>query len=87
MFKVTGKIFEIKPIQVVSDKFSKRELWLELPDDKFPQTLCFEFANKLADKLNEFRKNDKVEITFGLRGRIFKERCYNALSGIDIVDC
>lgn len=82
--RITGAIFEIQPKQVVSDKFVKQELWLRIGDDKYPQTVCIEFSNKKLDRLAEFNNGEEVNIDFELRGREYKGRVFNTLSGVNI---
>jgi len=82
--RITGTIFEIQPLQVISDKFSKREVWLRIGDDKYPQTICIEFSNKKLDRLAEFSNGEEVNIDFELRGKEYKGRVFNTLFGTNI---
>lgn len=88
-FKIQGTIYEIKRTQQVTDKFQKRELWLRISDGKYEQTVCFEFANKLCSRLDDFNNGDDVELSFSLRGRTWtdtagNEKCFNSLSAFNI---
>ena len=79
--QVTGKVLEIKETQVVSDKFTKRELWVEIPSDKFPQTLSIEFRQARVALLDNISINEEVTIEINLRGRQWKEKVFNTIEG------
>lgn len=84
-FKITGTIKDIKDTQRITDKFSKREVWVNVEDDpKYPQTLSIEFTNKGCATLDNFHIGQEVNITFSLRGREYKDKIYNSLNGFQI---
>lgn len=83
-FKITGEIVDIKDEVQVTDRFSKRELWVEIPGSRGPQTLSFEVANQACSKLDEFSIGEKVDITFSLRGRVWQDKCYSSLHASEI---
>ena len=83
--KVTGKVIAIKPAQEVSDKFKKRDIWIET-QEQYPQTLEFQFVQDKVDVLNNYAKDDVVEISFNLRGRGWRNdkgeaKVFNTLQG------
>lgn len=82
-FKITGTITDIKDEQQITERFSKREVWVELPGKK-DQTISIEFYNDKANILDDHSIGDAVEITFSLRGRIYNNRCYTTLAGSEI---
>lgn len=84
ILKSKGVIHDIKDTQVITDKFSKRELILEIPDDKYPQFCSFEFSQKSCATLDNFSIGQEVEITFSLKGREYKGKYYNSLNSFDI---
>jgi hypothetical protein len=86
LIKVKGTIQEIKDLQTISDKFSKRELWLELPadDPKYNQLIAIDFINKSIPALDDFNTGDEVEISLNLRGRESKGRVFNSLAAFSI---
>jgi len=82
--QITGNVLDVKDTEQVTPTFSKRELWLELVDEKDPkynQTICIEFPQAQAQKLDEVAIGDNVTVEFNLRGRQHKNRVYNTLSG------
>ena len=68
MLKFVGTIKKIGPVQVISEKFSKREFVLRSLD-KFPQDVQFEVTQNGCESLDSFKIGDLVEVAFSLRGR------------------
>lgn len=63
-----GVVKRIFPTQTVSDKFKKRELWLE-EQGEHAQTFCLEFHQNACDAPDNFAPGDMVECHINLRGR------------------
>lgn len=76
--EVTGRIIDIKDTVQVSEKYKKREFWLEIPS-KYPQTIALEFTQGFVEKLDHFSIDQNVNVKFELRGRVWKEKCFNTL--------
>ena len=86
---ITGKVYMIGQTQQISDKFSKREIAITT-EDKFPQTVLFQFSNDKCSLLDNVRVNDTVTINYNLRGRIWRgpdggEKIFNTIDGWNIV--
>lgn len=69
MFKVQANVKSVGQTIPVSEKFSKRELVVEIPDDKYPQIVQFEATQDKCQLLDSIGSGQQVEITFALRGR------------------
>lgn len=69
MFKVQANVKSVGQTIPVSEKFSKRELVVEIPDDKYPQIVQFEATQDKCELLDNIGSGQQVEITFALRGR------------------
>lgn len=69
MFKLQANVKSVGQTVNVSDKFSKRELVVEIPDDKYPQVVSFEATQDKCSLLDSIGAGQQVEITFALRGR------------------
>lgn len=69
MFKLQANVKSVGQTVNVSDKFSKRELVVEIPDDKYPQVVSFEATQDKCSLLDPIGAGQQVEITFALRGR------------------
>lgn len=68
--EATGKIHHIGSTEHVSDRFSKRELVLELADNpKYPQFVAFQVTKDKCAMLDDYSIGDEVRVTFNLRGR------------------
>jgi len=69
MFKVQANVKSVGQTVTVSEKFSKRELVVEIPDDRYPQIVLFEATQDKCSLLDSIGAGQQVEITFALRGR------------------
>lgn len=68
--KLIGYIKYIFDTQVMSATFRKRELVLVTKDNpNYPQTVILQFTNDKCDLLNNFRPNQKVEISINIQGK------------------
>lgn len=63
-----GKIKQVGTEEVISEKFKKRTIWLDLEGD-YPQTIEFQAAQDKCDLLNGLEVGQEVTIHFNLRGR------------------
>lgn len=83
--EITGTIAEIgEPVQV-TERLTKREFVLSIPDENYPQEVSFETVNKNTAKLDNVNVGDTVTVTFDLRGRRVtlkngEEKVFNTLS-------
>lgn len=84
--EATGKIHRIGETQQVSERFSKRELVLEMADNpKYVQHVAFEFTNDKCSELDDYSVGDSVRVEFSLRGREWRSpkgevKYFNTLS-------
>jgi hypothetical protein len=65
---ITGRIAVLKPTQVVSDKFSKREFVIETTE-QYPQLIPMEFQMDKCSLLDNFKLGQEVSVSVNLRGR------------------
>ena len=64
----TGFIRYITAPQQISENFRKAEIVI-VTDEQYPQTIKFELHNSHCDLLNGKFQNQKVNISFDVRGR------------------
>ena len=82
--RLNGTIHFIGQPQILSEKFTKRELILLTPD-KYPQHILIQFANDKCYLLDNVRVGDDVSISINIRGRLWTdpktgvERCFNTI--------
>jgi translation initiation factor IF-3 len=81
-----GNIKRILPEQVVSEKFKKREVHVEIPDPQFSQVVSIEFTQDKTSLLDNFAEGQQVEIAINLRGREWTNpqgeiKVFNTLQG------
>ena len=59
--ELTGKITHVGEIEVISDRFRKKEIWLEIDGDtEWPQEVPIEFVNDNIDKnvVGKYKEGD-----------------------------
>lgn len=85
--KINLEITDIFPEQQVSETFKKRVLWGKT-DEQYSQPVEIQFVQNNTDLLDNFRAGDKVEIHFGIQGRINEKdgqkRLFQNLNGYGI---
>ena len=68
--EVTGKLHVIQETKQVSERFSKREIVVEINDNpKYPQFVAFQLTGDRCSLADELHVGDQVRIEFSLRGR------------------
>lgn len=73
-YTATGIIDAILPTESRTSTFQSRALILEIPDDKYPQFIKFEFTQARCDLLDAYKAGDAVTIHFDLRGRVWESQ-------------
>jgi len=66
--EVNGVIKVLGNVQVLSDKFKKRELVLTT-DEQYPQHVLIEFVQDKTDLLNSYKVGQDVKVSINLGGR------------------
>lgn len=89
MFKIKATVKRVGQTAQVSEKFSKRELVVEVADDKYPQIVSFEFTQDKCALLDNVMEGQEVEVSFALRGREWTNengdvRVFNTLNGFRV---
>lgn len=79
-YTLKGSIKVLEDTNVISDKFSKREFVVTVPDEKYPQDIKLEVVNDKCDALNQFSVGQEVLVEFNLRGNEYNDRFYVNLS-------
>jgi len=68
--EIKGIVKQVGKTQVLSEKFSKRELILKTEyETKYPQYLVIQFTNKNVTKLDGINPGELVNVSINLRGR------------------
>jgi len=81
---IKGTIKMIGETNQVSDKFKKRELWIET-DGQYPQTVALEAQQAFCDELDKLGEGETITATFEVRGRVWndpktqQDRVFNTL--------
>lgn len=72
---------QVSDLLTFTGSFTKKELWAECPDGKYPQKLVFEFHKERADMLTNLRPGQVVTVHADVRGREHNGRRYISLVG------
>ena len=80
--QVEGVLTKVGEVQQVSDKFKKREVWIQT-NDQYPQDLSIQLSQEKADMFNQ-KVGDSVRLDINLRGRKWtnkegKEMVFNTI--------
>jgi len=81
--KIEGTIVKVGTAANVSKKdkpFMKRELWVDIPNGNYPQTVCFEATQDRCDLLDVVDVGQIITVHFSLNGREHDGRVYNSLN-------
>lgn len=77
-----GTVVFIGQTEVVSDKFSKRQIVVSDKTSEYPQEICFEFNQSKCSDLDSINVNERVKIHYNLRGKLWKDnKWFNSLNG------
>lgn len=75
-FEAEGNIVVIEDEKVISDRFKLREFVIQVEDGDYPNFMKFQFTQRNTDKLNNFKKDDKVVVTFNIKGTLANNGAY-----------
>lgn len=85
---ITGIIKKIGTAQQVTEKFKKREIWLDCPDGKYEQKINLDFNQNNCDRLDDFKVGDEVIIKLNIKGREYEKdgttKRFSSLEGFNI---
>jgi hypothetical protein len=70
--KIKGKLVNVGQTINVSDKFKKREIWLET-QEQYPQTLSLQIASNKCDVFNG-HNGQEIEVEINLKGRVWTNK-------------
>lgn len=80
---IKGAIKLIKPINVISDKFSVREFVITT-QDKYPQHIIFQTVNDKMDIIAPYGEGEEIEVSYNVRGREYNGKYYNTLDAYKV---
>ncbi len=80
MFELKGKIAVINDTQSFPSGFTKREFVITTADDKYPQDIKFEVVKDKCSILDNFSKDQEVNVSFNIRGNEYNGKYYVNLS-------
>lgn len=67
---IEGRIAEIYETQNVTDSFRKREFVVEYAENpQYPEFIKFELIQANCEQLNDFKVDDRINVSFNLKGR------------------
>lgn len=65
---IKGAIKMIGETNQVTEKFKKREFWIET-DSQYPQVISIEAQQDFCTELDKFSEGETVEVSIEIRGR------------------
>jgi len=73
--KLQGKVFAIGETQVMSEKFSKRDLIVEYAENpSYPEFIKVEAFNDKTSILDKFSVGQEVDVDFNLKGKPWTDK-------------
>ncbi len=78
-FSIEAPIYKIFDVQVVSEKFQKREFVLEVQDGSYAQYVKFQLVQDKCDLIDSYAVGDQVKVHFNLRGREWQDKFFTNL--------
>ncbi len=84
--QITGILHKVQDAKQITEKFSKRSLIVEIPDEKYPQYISVDFMGNDISKLDEYTSSEGCPVTvdFYFTGRESKGNYYNTLKGFNV---
>jgi hypothetical protein len=81
-YEIKGAVKFVGEMETIGAKgFTKRELIVTTPDDKYPQDLKIEFVKDNCSKLDDISEGDEVTVGVNLRGSEYNGKYYVSLTG------
>lgn len=68
-FEITGKLYKKFDTEAKSEKFSSRNLVLEIADGNYPQLINFQLVQERCSMLDAYNEGEDIKVHFDLRGR------------------
>lgn len=73
-FEISGKLIEKYDTVVISDRFKKRELVIEIKEStpngfEYVETIKFQLTQDKCDSLDSFNVGDDITIQFNIKGK------------------
>jgi len=82
-YKFEGEVKQIMDLRTFESGFKKREIVLT-SDEQYPQDVKFEFLKDDVDMLTSIKPNQRVIISFSIRGNEYNGKFYNNLVAFGI---
>lgn len=73
-----GKVKLVKDLEVISDKFKKREFVIET-EDKYPQMVIFQTVNDRTSICDSIKDGDIINVEFNIRGKSYNGKFFVSL--------
>ncbi len=83
-FELEGTMKVILDTVTFQSGFTKREFVVTDDDERYPQDIKFSVVKGNCALLDSFKANDRVKVTFSLRGNLYKDRYYTDLQAFKL---
>jgi hypothetical protein len=82
-YEICGAVKSIMEPRTFPSGFVKRE-FVVMTEEDYPQTILFECIKQQCGLLDRIAVNDRVRVSFRLRGREYKERFFVNLEAVGV---
>ena len=73
--ELKGKVVKVNPTESFgANGFKKAELWIEVLDGEYSQTLSIEAVKEKADEIQSIKIGSEIKVFFNLRGRVWTNK-------------
>ena len=76
--ELKGTIYKIGEVETISEKFSKKEIVIEVPGD-YPQKISCQVSNKTIGIFDRHQVGQEVTCSINLKGREHNGKFYNTI--------
>lgn len=73
VYDLEGKMYLIKDVQVITEKFKKRE-FVVVTNNKYPEYIKFQLMNDSVDLTDQFPLNSDVKVSFKVSGKEYQKK-------------
>jgi len=81
-YEIQGRVKHVGEMETIGAKgFTKREIVITTPEEKYPQDIKIDFVKDGCAKLDDIAIGDDVTIAFNIRGSEWKEKYFVNLQG------
>lgn len=78
--QLTGMLSQIGDVEVISDKFSKRQFVIQVHEGQYTKTVALQFVNDKTSKLDGLQLGQEVTVKFNIESREYNGKWFTNLT-------